>query len=738
MNSFTDDHSFSHFVLSPYTTRLRLGSSHVIITHLLGRHRIICSLDLAGILDRIGNGDGHIDARTVSMLRRANILQVKGNEECEWIRSAYARAEALAEIYPTPLLPPLGQTEQRSLNAGTFLITSASLATFALSDRCVVATHPSRPPLYMSADFWLFARSFADGRPVRSGEERKCAFLKEKGILWGAPVEEEQACINTYSLDPEFFPDLKIVECPDVLFRQIHRPYFPNHVDVPTTPAKVLLIGPCVTQQFSECLEYQGFPAGWFVKTTSFLEIDSRIADDTFDLVVLNAGQFVPYIVQFFNKRRWDDCRTLVDRAVEKIAQCIEQIRTYTSAPVALASANAPTLGTCPPGSGDAYRLAELFATLNVRLAELMRRYSKCFLLDEMDAKERLKIGTYWDDTINSSVHRAPISCWNWTYLKPGMTDRPPNPKHHQPAPPIDCKQSDPAHAMTLVVLEALSKLYHRKIDTLIFEPRGLLWPAQYRQSDLEQAANRSFLADVEDYWYSGIAEALFALSQRGVAVICLTDMSKNDLTQAVAPSSTDNMFLSMRDFHSIHFAEDKHVFISDFLSERGKSDHDILYIDFTQQDLMSKEGIYCIDETARWRLREILLRSPALAYPLFEESADGPTRTLASTTHRTSMTMLSVEEAAQAVSTAMKTILPRECGLSEQDLGDLEYFADAGIDSLSMLRILAAFEHELNICLESWERGNRSVLEISGMRTILVNALLRSHSAGQPKDHKT
>jgi acyl carrier protein len=720
------DSEAAAFVLSRHVGFVRLDPSHVIATHVLGRRRVIGGPGLLEALSHFRT-PRPVDPATAGpvfeALRRAGIAQPQGTVESDWIRSAYTRASTLAEIVPPPILAPLqpsGVESGGDALVGARLTPSPNLATLDLDRGERLATHPSGPCTHLADDLWQVLRSFDGGRPVQCDERHVAHFLMARGLLWRGDNEERAASVAACGIDSQALPDLEVIEHAGDLFRQIHRPYSRRHVDRPTVHRRVALIGPCLSQQFAECLEYHGLSRGWLISTLGRLAPDGSLARHAPHLVVLHAGQYVAWLVEFAGQGRWEECGALVERIVDAVLEVVREVRRVVASPIAVAVARPPALGVLQPGSRDALRLEALFADVNMALADALEAIPDAAMLDEMDMRERMQPGVYWDDRYNTASHRAPLSSWNWTLLKPGRTDGPVPADSWQFAPPPRPAQADPAGPMAFAVLERLAELTDvAPVGTVIFEPRGLLWPVAPAANDLARAAQRNFLVDVEDYGFAGAAEALAALARRGIRLVCLTDGPAADLDRGIAQTLTAGLLISRERIDELHATDDKRRFVERFLAGASASDDKVLWIDFSGSPAPQHPALIVFPPEARWNLREMLLRAPELAgRPMSREAprADDALADAASTAGATALR--------DRVCDALRTALVSETKCSADDLEDAEDLADLGLDSLGVVRVLAHVEQLLDCRIDSWERFGERLFRRSSLEAIFLAAL--------------
>lgn len=714
------------YVLSRHIGIMPIGPAHIIATHVLGRWRIIGGTRVMAELAQFETAtavEPHEDSAEFLALRRGLLVKRVDTDEEAWVRSAYARAAALADTNPVPaLLLAAEEADDAACSAanslvGMRLVASNHLATIAIGNREHVVTHPSGSPTHLAPDLWDLFERFRVGRAVAREERHAAHFLRSRGLLWPDTIAERDACLKAHGLVFDQMPDCAIITRANDLFRQIHRPYTVAHVDRRTRPKRVALIGPCLSQQFAECLEYHAFSLGWSIETVGMLEPERQLAGIEFDLVVLNAAQFVAYLVQYAGQERWDDCELLVDRIVDAVVSRVRETRDLTAAPIAVAAVHPPALGVFVPGSRETYRLEAMFARINLMLADRFDAREGIYMLDEIDAREQLQSGLYWDDRYNAAAHRAPMSGWNWAVLKPDHSDgRRPNDMDHD-VPPARPDQSDPAGPMTLAILELMARLSPRSpVDTVIFEPRGLLWPPRPKPVDLDRAAHRNFQVDVEDYWFAGVAEALAAIARRGVRLVCLTDADPDDLARGIAVAADTDTFLGREHISEVHCTGDKDAVIDRLLARRA-AQNPMLWIDFTRNESRPRQGLIVFPLSSRWQLREQLLRAPELAKPL-------PLNTTVENLADRAPANITAEVTRQCVRDAIRRSLMAETNCPAEELEDVEHFADLGLNSLSIMRVILGTEKMLGCRIESWDRISTRLWEVGALEQVLVAAL--------------
>jgi acyl carrier protein len=700
--------------ISPHVGVLPLAASHLLLTHVLGRKRVIVTRELldASIFDPLApeRPTPLLVSSVVAALRSANVLQPIGYDDAEQIRAAFRTANSLSDRDLGPVtLSPVGFGHDEE-TFGAYRL-SGSLARIELDDASVLVTHPAGPPTHLESQFWEFARSFHRGRRVQPGEERACAFLCHRLILWPAESDEASVSAGELGFANSPMPELFVTNRAADAYRQIHKPYTRSHVEQPARRCRIMLIGPCMAQQFAECLEHQGYQHGYAFYIRALREPTAAIEAAAPNAIVINANQFTSYLVQFAMRADWDACDQLVVDVVQAIAERLLTIRAYSAAPLLIAVAHAPSLGSFPPGSVEALRLRLLFDQVNLGLADRAGAFSPCRLIDEMDARERIGIPSYWDDWLNSSAHRAPTSSWNWIHVASDSTNPIPARRYLAPTPRV--AQCDPSLAMSLEIIRGIAEQDCWPIATIVFEPRGLLWPLEPSSADLDRAARRSFLADVEDYCFAGLAEALAELARRGRRLVCLSDMPETALARGFSPLATADTLLSTDQVETFVSTRDKASILRSIAVDAPRGN--VLWIDLTTEARPAIDRVTTVTDMRTGYLRDILLRAPELTVPLA-----GP--------------QIPIEQGNIAAESALQA---RHCVLAvfrdavraeraDVDADTIEHLADLGFDSLSMLRLVLKMEEQLGVTLAAWDKSNTDLFLVERLVAAFTSALRR------------
>ncbi|MDW3224217.1 MAG: acyl carrier protein [Paracoccaceae bacterium] len=645
-----------------------------------------------------------------------------GVSEAGQIRQAYAEAASLAareiELCSLSTLEP----SEPSLPTGRLYL-SRAITSLSLTNGNWLVTHAAGPVTQLDAGLWAYLQTFADGRSIDSTECHIWAFLFSRLLLCQSAEQEQAAAAHRLRLDLEMLPNLRLVTRPDDQYRQIHRPFTVARIDRPSAARRIALIGPCIAQQFAECLVFHGYAAGYAIDIHSIVAPEDDLGPNPPDLIVISAGQFVPYVVQFAARGAWTDAEALMARVVETIEGWLQQVRSKSPAPIAVVAAHPPALGIHAPGSADAFRLRDLFCRINLAVCEALETVPPAVLIDEIDARERLGIPRYWDDMINASAHRAPMSSWSWVPHRPDAASPPERP------PPPGAGQPDPALGVTMEILRILRRLDAPGVHAIVFEPRGLLWPLDADDRGLARASMTNFLADVQDFRFAGISEALGTLWRRGHRLICLSDMDKADLQKGMPETSARLDSLFSRDMiASTIVNRDKRDQISRIATAAGAQA--VLWADITDVPDAEASNVVRLGRHELWRMREIILRAPELEPKLPRPREDGP-RNLTSKGENPGADPASYGK--QQLAQVINTVISKEAGQAPPD--DLEHIADLGIDSLGLAQVIAAIEEALDVELESWERGSANLFEVTNLQALFQRALQRSQAQSSHDD---
>jgi aryl carrier-like protein len=138
---------------------------------------------------------------------------------------------------------------------------------------------------------------------------------------------------------------------------------------------------------------------------------------------------------------------------------------------------------------------------------------------------------------------------------------------------------------------------------------------------------------------------------------------------------------------------------------------------------LRARKGLVIFPEDSRWRLREYLLRSPQLAGSAAASSAGARAGA-------TSLWDENREISLDRVRCAIRGSIAAATGRAPDELRDLENLADLGLDSLSILHVLAGIQQNLRCRIDGWERIGSRLSEVRVLEQVVLAAV---RSAGIP-----
>ena len=307
------------------------------------------------------------------------------------------------------------------------------------------------------------------------------------------------------------------------------------------------------------------------------------------------------------------------------------------------------------------------------------------YVLDEEALTTEHVAGLFWDDAFNGMPHHAAISMWGRP-PRSSLTD-----EHIPPIPPY---QADPIEAPSRALLRTLRSLDPEKIQYIVLEPNGILWPGLIE--DRERAYPRDFNFVTGDYAsvFIGIHEALAHIRRLGVGIGIVSSCPKEALAQRWEIGTTYRTTVTMDDVDWLCHRSERESSLAGCLTDRGIVEESVLYIDVNGGAPKHFRGHrFCGDV---WDLRRELLRAPTLLRPM--DARTQQRRQHAEQAHPNrpvrANNALSFDELRLAVDQVLCTTLKcNQAALSETD--DLRLL---GLDSLGVTELFQLIEKDVGI----------------------------------------
>ncbi len=525
--------------------KLQLQDGRVLLTHVLGRARVLACGSAAELLEafegplpdpRVSGSSltaSPKDNGWISEFLKGKILRYAGNDEASAIRSAYRRGvrPRARPIYEIDRLRPTNLPDRRAISPLDFdlpLRLSKSLAILKLSHDEVLATHPTGSVTHVSEALWKIATEFESPNSLaklqaRLGKfgcgpkqiESAVRFLLERKLLWVADRSEQEAGQRFVKLFEASGDAIGVIYPLKERWRQFFLAYDLSTFKTSTRKARIAFIGPCVVQQGIECTEHLGEERGWALECHGFAAADKALRDATWDTVVASVNAFTAdlYVALADNDipRAHDELHAIVSM----VNHLLHGIRQYTDAPILMARASRTGMSGFSPFSGARHAEIAVVASLNARLSDVAQAYEQVTLIDEDDLAIECP-GVYWDDEHNACAHHSPTSSANWVVLptQPGEVGA-----------AKECTDEviparggmDPSVYMATLILDFLDLRHQAEppISAIVIAPDNVLWKGALAAEPFIQAP--SPFGDVEDQVYAGMHDALRRLSKRGL-----------------------------------------------------------------------------------------------------------------------------------------------------------------------------------------------------------------------------
>jgi hypothetical protein len=625
---------------------LPLSGGRALLSHVLGRTRVVCSESAlafwrsfeqpravsSGLLDEANEAEGlSPEGRMLQRLLASLLLRAPGNGEAERISHLYGLD--IPEVdWPIelcfPLRPEAGARFplEGAAPSSSHLFTSRALAVLPLPDETYLATHPAKQLCHLSAPLWKLSQRFSGGgdvaacarAAVAAGEapgeaEVLCAlrFLEDQGLLWPSEAAEVSAAEEV--VQAARAPDVEVLYPPLGRWRQSHRPYQVADVSQPCAQAEVALLGPCKIQQSAAALERMGRRAGWALSLTGFIWPEEGLSKKKWLAVAMPSSQFAVEVYESLASEDEERCRKAAASFLRHLDEALRKIRSYTQAPLLVFSLGRPRVLPGQPSASFGYFAARLLADINVALLELVRRRGPARLLDEERMANDFRAGVFWDDEFNASAHHSPLSSWNWVVLKPGETDFTYEAQEVSEALPIRAAgQRDPTSHLALSLLRELSAMATQRVKLVVFEPNGLLWPGKLESGDDPYVQAPTYYADVEQYFYSGLHEALAIVKRRGIQLACASSCPSALLRERWQVKSKLQNVVRLSDIDFLCGGPDAEENLRRILQQSPVAEGEVLWVDLGRQASSPFAGRRYTGN--RWQLRRYLLSAPEMA----------------------------------------------------------------------------------------------------------------------------
>ncbi|WP_198028108.1 AMP-binding protein [Bradyrhizobium murdochi] len=693
-----------------------MADGRTVVTHLLARSRMLLgpgayrflrSFDLpreisAELLDADADRTSmDVEARWFSDLRSSLLLRPSGNEEAERIQRVYRIALWRQDAYASVLSSLAGSLtfdrssvawrkidDEVTVSESTLLKLSACLAKLDLPDGGMLATHPLGSPVEMEGALWNLASAFDGSKTVGEiaetfGQDSEVVsavarFLLVKRLAFENSLMEVKLAdeIGGRSLD-----ECKTIYPAENRWRQRYQPYQLDLLAQVKALLRVATIGPCQMQLHAEALESVGHQAGLCLTVTSMLQPGPELQEKNWAAVICSAASFMAR----FLEATWASpsrVRQCIPELLARVDNLIFEIRQHTNAPVLL-------LGLSRSGLSNDSSWTEISAAIaegNQQLARYMSDRDGVVLIDQEEITARSG-GAYWDDLYTASPHHSAISSWSWVVMKPHVTDQSIDKDSIPSSPPVAPGQADPAGTLAEKVVRLILGLHARPIKLLFVDPDDLLWPGTLIARPHPLGRIPHYFADVEQYLYSGIHEALSIIRRRGVKLVLATETPRSRLEQLWRIDVPVENVVRFTDVSNIVNPRSLDA-VATTLDRLGVAPEEALWLSRSRPKPMSRMHAYRGDI---WHIRSFLLDNPLLMSP---ERPDLVREMPAEAVRSASPNQTSVSD-------ALNTLIARSLGCSTTKLTDASDLRNLGLDSIGAVNLLNNIEEHFGIELE-------------------------------------
>jgi acyl-CoA synthetase (AMP-forming)/AMP-acid ligase II/acyl carrier protein len=732
------ERSESWLVSSRLVGVLPLSDGRVVAAHILGRSWTVFDSSVASLLDYFAVPQRPralrepVDAphdlldSVLDQLLDAGILRRAGSNEVERIRGFYR--EKLREATPSRTvdspqalarprwLVPTGGIAPEALTQTTgkdeCLVLSAALATLAVGEDEMLVTHPLHAAVHMTGELWRLARLFEHPLQVTDALEafsrvgisegralNICAFFRRAFLLWPSREAEASTAAELAGLDD--MTSLRVERPVANRWRQKFAPYTVNDAARCDAAGEVALIGPCHLQLAAEALQVLAQREGISLDVTGMLDPgDSDLSRAPWSAVVLSATQYAASLYEAIAATDLPRVERLAISVAARIDEAVDRIRAVTAAPLIVTSISAP--GLPPTGAESAFWHATnaALARLNAAVASRLGRLNDAWLLDEGRLAAEMSSGFYWDDEFNALPHHSAVSSWSWLVVKPEVVD---DERASNVAPVPDPAQIDPAVVLASGILRVIERRYvARPVRLIVFEPNNLLWRGRLEDRAAAYPTPPHFYADVEDYLYAGIHEALAVLRRKGILLACASTCPTEQLLARWATPSTLQHLVRCEDLVAVEGGGSWSDRLQRLLTRVPVPEEDVLVIDFPAPQFAHFRGRTY--QGAPFGLRRFLLTSPELnPLPEGAVSRDG------SEIH--SSAAARANEPADALApdgTSEQEVyraIAATVGASLSTVAECDDLRRLGVDSLGAVDVMTALEHRFGISFDDHQR---------------------------------
>lgn len=691
------------FIASRLVGQIPVREKLFYLRHVLGKRIVIADEATLKLFHRYRlprKAGTDANKKNFKLLIEANLIRMAGSYEKAWIEGASERANKMQEplrAEPASLFSLIPFHNQSIIPNPSFVIDeklklSECLAIAILNNGTVLITHPLYHPVYIAQDLWQFAQQFKDGNLLNPKHIWAADFLVRNKILW---PEGEEYCSAAREEIPQNAPCL-INHAGDRFF-QFWRPYTLETVNRPATTMSLALIGPCLAQQHLECLRYMALANGIHLEAHSFLDLNSKLKTLECDVVFYHPGKLLPSLIQAAVLNDIDFCHEIALKIEVVLQKEIQQLLTLTQGLILIPLFTWPKVSSVAAGSQLDMEVRKIILRINTQLSLQTEQSPSLMLVDEEREYRLFNMPHYRDDIYTASTHNAPISSWTYSPSDPELQILDPKIETTSVCPPIPIGQTDPSLVLAMAIFRTLLYLHiNVPIELIIFEPNELLWRGSLIEDNIMTIMRGILLMSVENYAHSGAHEALRGLAARGVDIGIVSSASTNALN-LLLDEFEDYPYLIRRNTLKFMQCGPKNIStIREAIAIAEKKEERTLLIDFTMKAPEDFRG-RVFHQIDRWQLKRYLVTAPELAGKTYHRSTKQIEKQAVLNGNGTSTEV--------NLATIIDQLLVSDFNVAPSEVAAIEYFADVGIDSLGIMRLIAKLEKQLNLPLPSWEK---------------------------------
>jgi fatty-acyl-CoA synthase len=743
-----------------------IAENAVVLTHILGRRRLICCNFIAELLfhdfgrpstiaqvARRRKAPVELIGAAVAILYAALLLKKADTDEDAAIRYG------LDIDFPDPDLPieqGIGRYPEHlflesledsvraasgadvrprhadsTVDLDTPLQISSAVTAMRFGDNsCGVFTHFLEGPLLVKNDLWRLAMAFRNKATLRQAissadlHDRdigqivlSCQFLIRRRILCLSRDEDIEAireCVGVQiDLVKQRFASEKNItpasyQDPHFAWYQPYGYYDIDTIKPLRARGRVAVLGQCQSQFIAGALEFLAQRTGWHLETHGWFGVPEELGARDWSLIVLPTVAEAAAFYEAFAVGDLAACKRLVPEIVSEVNRNICLIREKTDAPVLVISVGESMLHGHRVASRTRHALKQVIAGLNSELMDSVASFEYVNLLDETSVLSKYPNTITLDDEYNAAPHHCGFDLWSWR-------DHPFE-ETSAVMPEKSESQIHPAFPLALACLEHLRHLYlSPRVKLIVFEPNGLLWPGVVDQRSRPYPKGINVYTGLDDFVYIGIHEALCAVRKRGIKLACVSSSATELLEGSLQYDSEARNLVRREDLVCALGSDDKKALLDQIVEATNIKEEEVLWIDQEYVPESGFEGHYYNE--AIWKLRRYLLTEPSLN-PFSEIADDQPQPVVAETREAGPI------PERHEVNNILDTVLSEHLGCSDSALKSTDDLRLLGLDSFGCAELVIELERKLRFKLPDRDYVGSVLFSRRGLFSAIARAL--------------